>query len=387
MNNREITPEMAKAELSRRQAAKDELSRRQSVKQSNFDVFKKGTHLESSPLSNLQDILSGMSKGGENIAKLAFGSNAAPAANIASENPNPLLQSLGQYLPAIASGGTSLPGQALASGVWGASQAEPNQQNIIAPKGRLGAGLETGLMTLGGGKALESISKLFGLSNKAIAENVLNAEKINKELYKNKYDQLWQKANQKGYGDMSISKPHIDIETLKKYTPKKAIVGIEEFLENPTLDKAHFAKSDLLSLQRELNNKKTLRTAERNQLKAVNEAIESIQNNMFKGKKGIIDPELKSEYMDIQKGYEPDVLSYTKNKAIQEYKRIERSADELVKSISKGKFMAKRGEFHPEINRSKNVKNLLKALGYGGGALAGGKTLYDYGAKNNIMNQ
>jgi hypothetical protein len=61
-----------------------------------------------------------------------------------SHNPDSFMSKMGQFAPAIAAGGANLGRQAVANGLWGAVQADPDQQNLggYLPNGRLGAGIE-----------------------------------------------------------------------------------------------------------------------------------------------------------------------------------------------------------------------------------------------------
>lgn len=73
-----------------------------------------------------------------------------------SNNPDSFMSKIGQYAPAIAAGGTNLARQAITNGLWGAVQANPNQENLggILPSGRVGAGIENaGEAALLGGAA------------------------------------------------------------------------------------------------------------------------------------------------------------------------------------------------------------------------------------------
>lgn len=234
-----------------------------------------------------------------------------------------------------------------------------------------GAG-RNALNLMGVGK-VASILNPLNLTSKNIAKDILNTGENNKKMYGHFYNNLWDEANKKGFGD-ALYNVDIDIPTLKKFSPGKGIKGVLDFDQNPTLANAHAAKSDLLRIQRDLTKLPTLRSAERQQLKAVSDAINSIQNNMFKDASGKIDHNMLSKYQKIQQGYANEVIPY-KNKAINKFKRNEISAKELVNSLSRGEFAAKRGSFHPEIKYRNAFKNHPYMTGAGLGGL--GKILYD----------
>jgi hypothetical protein len=224
-------------------------------------------------------------------------------------------------------------------------------------------------INLAGAGEIANVLNPVNLSAKSIAKDVLRTGEQNKKIYSGLYNNLWKEAESKGYGDMAHIKPQIDIDTIRKFSPKKSIKGIEDFISNPTVQTAHSAKSDLLRIQRDLGRQTTLRTAERQQLKAASDAIDNIQNSMFKNKQGLVDQNLLDKYNKIQQGYANEVIPY-KNKAINKFKRNEISSKELVNSLSKGEFMAKRGQYHKAMGFRNALKNHPYLTGAGAGGLA-----------------
>lgn len=214
------------------------------------------------------------------------------------------------------------------------------------------------------------------LTYKNIAKDVLKAREKNIGEYGNRYEGLWKEAEGKGFGD-ALYDIDIDMPTIKKYSPNKGIKGLEDFDKNPTLQNAHNAKSDLLRIKRDLDKLTTLRTAERQQLGAVNNAIDSINKNMFKGPDGKIHEGMKQKYGELQEGYRNEVVPY-KNKAINEFMRGESSADELVNSLSKKAFYAKRGKHHNAMRIRKLAKNYPYLAGIGTGSALGAGALAFY---------
>lgn len=219
---------------------------------------------------------------------------------------------------------------------------------------------------------LGSVLNPMNLTAKNIAKDILNTADSNKKIYGHLYKNLWNEAENKGFGD-SLYNVDIDTKTLKKFSPKNSIQGVIEFSKNPTLQNAHAAKSDLLRIQRDLNKLPTLRNAERQQLKAVSEGIDSLQGNMFKDTNGNLDQNMLNKYNQIQQGYANEVIPY-KNKHINKFKRKELSANELVNALSRGEFAAKRGKFHPELG----IRNVFKDHPYftGAGLLGLGTMIY-----------
>ena len=152
------------------------------------------TGMNRTPVSTLQDILTGGLKGGQNIAAtLGEAGNAlasgltrgyAPQVNIREEmglgkdrpvdfqnligpkNPNPFIQGMAQYAPGVMAGGSSLPGQVASNALYSATQTQPNEQNAmgILPSGRVGGAIEGGVM----GALPFAIPKVYGMAKNAI---------------------------------------------------------------------------------------------------------------------------------------------------------------------------------------------------------------------------
>lgn len=214
---------------------------------------------------------------------------------------------------------------------------------------------------IGAGAKTASALNPLNLTTKSIAKDVLNTRQKNIEKYGNRYNKFWKESEGKGFSD-ALYNIDVDMKTIKKYSPGKGIQGLLDFNMSPTLQNAHNAKSDLLRIKRDLDKLTTLRTAERQQLGAVNNAIDSINNNMFKGPDGKIHEGMKKKYDEIQEGYKNEVVPY-KNKAINEFMRNESSADELVNSLSKKAFYAKRGKNHPAMRIRNSLPKTIKGLG------------------------
>lgn len=232
-------------------------------------------------------------------------------------------------------------------------------------------GARNALNLMAGGKIASALNPM-NLTAKSIAKDILKTGEQNKKIYSKRYNDFWKEAEKEGLGD-ALYNINIDMNALRKYSPEKSIRGVIDFNNEPTLRNAHAAKSDLLRIERDLNKLPTLRTAERKQLNAAKEAINSLNENMFKHSNGSINENLLNKYNQIQQGYAKEVVPY-KNKAINQYKRNEISAKELVNALSRGEFRAKRGSAHPEMSFRGKAPYV-----YGGLAGAiGAPSIYEY---------
>lgn len=129
-------------------------------------------------LDFFRDLLYGIGKSGENTSKFLYGNRGQQSMpDIRGKNSNPMIVSMGQYLPFGIAGGSGLMGSTIASGAFGGTQYDPNQQGLIdqqleqkfgigkgggAPRNAIeDAILNMALRGLGG-----SISKLFSKETK-----------------------------------------------------------------------------------------------------------------------------------------------------------------------------------------------------------------------------
>ena len=210
-----------------------------------------------------------------------------------------------------------------------------------------------------------SVLNPMNLTAGSIAKDIVKTGEKNKSNYSKMYTDLWNQAGKKNFDDLSSVVPLLDMETLKKYTPKKKIAYLEDFNKQPSLERAHNAKSDLLKVARKLEEKVTLNGAERKQYKAVSNAIGDLEENMFKNKIGVPDMAMKDKYRKLQTGYAKDVVPYM-NKYISQYKRKDISSKELLNALSKGAFREKKGSSHLALGVREKMTPALALLGAGG---------------------
>lgn len=310
--------------------------------------------------------IAGLAEAGHNLAKKPF-----QLSNYASERlnliPQDINQKIQQYKPEH---------EAIINSVFGAPQ-NPGQ--------KLARGITSNIPGMVTSAKLASIMNPMNLTAKNIAKDVIQTgERVN-QTYNKRYHSTFEKAQNTGFDNMHTVPSRMPVRTIIKYTPDRYIEGLIDFARNPNNKTAHFARSDLLALKRALGENKTLSTvAERKQLKAIDKTINLLEENMFKNAQGHIDSSLRNKYKTISKGYEQEALPY-KNPIIKDYQRKKKTADELMQSLSKGEFRAKRGTNHPQFFLRENIPGLGALLGGAGAVGVGyGAGLYG-GAKNNYQ--
>lgn len=214
----DITPEMARAELARR-----ELEKRKNSNQPQVDNDSGIVDKLFNPVTNaknlahgVQDIAGGVMGGAQRLGStigeaVEYPTHAAYEAitgnkvphfpvrqfmglagddqfdlnKVISHDPNSIASKLGQYAPALASGVGSIPRAAAVTGLWGAVQSDPEQENAggLLPSGRIGGGLADAAMVGAGGAALKYASpaaqylKSGAMNSMDVAKNFLRMTK------------------------------------------------------------------------------------------------------------------------------------------------------------------------------------------------------------------
>lgn len=203
-----------------------------------------------------------------------------------------------------------------------------------------------------------------------VAQNVVRAEAGQVGRHQHMYGDLFNRANQEGYGRVNFNPQNIDVHTLRGGSVPRSTDALEEFLNNPSLENAQRAKSDMSNIIREMEEKagkKHITGEERAYIQAARNARDEIQNNMFRNARtGQINQPLLNNYNNIQRSYGENVIPYSKHSPLQEYKRRKLTARELLESLKGGEFEVKKGGQHPGIKANAFLKKYgipLSAIG------------------------
>ncbi len=241
------------------------------------------------------------------------------------------------------------------------------------PGDQLLRGLPTGVALSPLAEVIPALTaKVPGITNKSIA-NKLSSDKATaiKEAGEG-YNQFFNKA--KNQGVTSIERPHIMAGDIVKHSQKKHHEALLKFLEEPTLENAHWAQSDLGFLKRHLENvakKQDLTSIQHNTLKNVIEAQNRIKQKMFENKRLAKNPEFQKEYNKLSKDYAENVIPYKSLEELSEFEGKKLKPNNLIKSLLKNdEFMLGLGKKYPQIQLNRALRsNVAKAIG--GGALGG----------------
>lgn len=234
-----------------------------------------------------------------------------------------------------------------------------------------------------GAKALNPLQ----LTNKGIANRVVNELNNQVDKHSTMYNSLWDKAQQQGYNQVPFDRNALtqDMNVIGKSYTDKQMKSVNNLLQNPTLENAQKAQSDLGVLRRSIEEKaKTtpLLQGEKDIYDALSNAEKNVEGNMFKDANGNLNNVLKNHYDKITNSYRENVVPYKYDPNIQAYMSKNITAKELVQRLQGGPFAAKKGGLltHPQFG----IRNaLLPALG-GLAGIGGIKYLYDQAVGNPV---
>lgn len=229
-----------------------------------------------------------------------------------------------------------------------------------------------------------AISKMPGITNKSISKLLSNDKSLAIKEANQDYTNWFNKA--KDLGANEINRPHIMAGDIVKHSVPKHHEALVKFLDNPTLENAHWAQSDLGFLKRHLESvarKQDLTSTQHNTLKNVIEAQNRIKQSMFDEKNIKNNPELEKEYNHLSQKYAENVVPLKEIQELSEFENKELTANNLVKKLlNNDKFMLGIGKKYPQLHinkalRSKPAKILGGAALGGIGAGTGGVLSYE----------
>lgn len=230
-----------------------------------------------------------------------------------------------------------------------------------------------------------SLANPLRYTSGGIAKNVLRETDKQILSHNKKYNKIWKEADKSGFNDVPYDRNLLQENhyIIDKFYPEKSTISLKTFLEEPRLETAQGAQSDLGQLRRSLEEKsRTTPLLESEKLlhKVIYDTEKHIENNMFKNSKGEINQSLKNKYKKVTNSYRKNVVPYRYNPAIQAYKAEELTAPELVNALSRGAFARQKGWKHPAIKINQLSKS--KAGWLGAGAILG-KELFGAGEQDN----
>jgi hypothetical protein len=213
-------------------------------------------------------------------------------------------------------------------------------------------------------------SRIPGITNKAIAKRLSADKAAAIQEAGEGYNQFFNKA--KNYGVEGIERPSIHAGDIVKNTISDHHDALKKFLDNPTLENAHWAQSDLGFAERHLkkiHDTTGLSSGKLATLKNIKEARNRIKEAMFKEKNMQKNPEFEQHYNQLSDDYLEKVVPYKSLEDLSQFENKKLKASNLVKSLSNksnDEFMIAMGKKYPQIYLNKAFTNkIAKRLGLG----------------------
>jgi hypothetical protein len=231
-------------------------------------------------------------------------------------------------------------------------------------------GLPRNALNILGGAGAAKVLNPMRFSSGGIAKNILKEEAKQISSHTNRYNNIWKQADKSGFNQVPVDRNILNknLSVIEKYKTPKEFNALKEFIQNPTLEMAQRAQSDMGVISRALEKKSrtsALLSEEKAIYDAAKEAEKHIEGNMFKNGIGETNAKLKNQYDKLTNSYRENVVPYRYHPAIQAFKNKEMTAPELVNALSRGSFAAKKGSKHPALKVNK-LLNPVTLLGTGG---------------------
>jgi hypothetical protein len=238
----------------------------------------------------------------------------------------------------------------------------PNEQNDFAKlMGQKGT-TSTGSWLIQ--KGVEHAPELLGIAQllrrglPITAKGIMNKMSKHKQSAlneaKKEYGQLFNEAGQQG---LTHAIPPVEIlknrKLINQNSSSKYHRSFNEFLQDPTLENAHWAQSELGALERHLTNlemKIGLTPIQHKTLKAVNEARQQIKQSMFNNNVLGANPELAEKYGQLSNKYKEKVIPYTRLEQLSETESKRMLPKNAVKELLKDdQFMIELSRRYPGL--------------------------------------
>lgn len=215
-----------------------------------------------------------------------------------------------------------------------------------------------------------------GLGNKVIADRVNTFTKNLRNEFQQSYQGLFKKAIDSGIE--KVKYPNITPSNLNKIKKISSDTGtaLERFHQNPSVENAHLAQSDLGKLISKIEHdiKKGGVSSERNlALKAAKDADKRINGSIYTAFQKANRPDLAKEYAEITKDYAERGIPFLHNPDIHLYDITKKKPGTLVKNLRENEpFSLSQGKNYPELEAKKYLDYLTKVGIFGGSGLGSG---------------
>ncbi len=194
--------------------------------------------------------------------------------------------------------------------------------------------------------------RLPSVTPRQIANDILINKKIAASTASNEYKDFFKKASEAGISHSPI--PRIKQHQILTNAPSGYVKDLQEYINNPTLEHAHKAQSEMGGLVRhyeKLENTIDITPAQRKTLVAAKEARDDIKKSMFDKKRLGGNEDLAKEYKEVSNRYRENVVPYKRLKSLTKFERNEITPRSLIDKLRKDpQFMDKLAKEHKGIS-------------------------------------
>jgi hypothetical protein len=220
-------------------------------------------------------------------------------------------------------------------------------------------------------------SKLPAVTAKQIMKKIAADKASAKMVAKKEYGQLFSEAESQGISHAPYSSEVTkNSKNIIDNSQSKYHDSFKDYLENPTVENAHWAQSDLGALVRHLEGiaeKTGLTQSQLKTLKAAKDARSQIKKSMFSNNVFGANPALGIKYSQLSEKYAKDVVPYTRLSPLSKFEAEKmRPGTSLEKLQKDEEFMIDLAKKYPGLKLHSPTAKKIKSAGLGTiGALTG----------------
>jgi hypothetical protein len=193
-----------------------------------------------------------------------------------------------------------------------------------------------------------------GITSRGITNQLSRHKAAELAQARRDYGQLFTEANQQGFS--RVANPGVSPAQQRLITQNSRPIhhrALNDYLENPTLENAHWAQSELGALERHMEsiaNKNGLTPIQHQTLRAANDARQQIRQSMFNQNGLGASPELAQRYQQLSNQYRENVIPYTRLEDLSEVEAGRMRPSTAVKSLLKDdQFMIELSRRYPGL--------------------------------------
>jgi hypothetical protein len=213
-------------------------------------------------------------------------------------------------------------------------------------------------------------AKIPAMTSKGIIGQISKAKAAQLATAKKDYSSLFESAAKQGITHANPTRTvMMHADNIVKNSQPKFHTSLKRYIDNPTIENAHWAQSELGGLERHLDkisSKIGLTPSQIKTYKAVNEARKSIKNSMFNKNAMGKNPGLALKYSELSDKYKANVIPYTRLEELSETEAGRMRPKTAVKGLlNDEQFMIDLAKKNPGIFMHTPFANKLKwgALG------------------------